>query len=282
MSSIKVINPGFSSSLQDLGRRGTQSYGVPVSGPMDSISFKLANAILDNFINDAVMECTMSGPSLLFNEETEVCITGADAEIRVNDRLESSYKRITVKKGDILKVGNFKKGIRCYIAVRFGFITKEYMNSKSYYYPLTPQGFLSANDILEFTPFKTKTPKTGTRVRSPQLWSRDILRVQKGPEWHFVQEQAPRLLEQALLIGPNNRMGYRIDSDLQQSWPEMFSSAVLPGTVQATPSGQLLVATADCQVSGGYPRILMLDQEALSILSQKKTGEHISFDLLPD
>ena len=55
MSNIKVINPGFSSSLQDLGRQGNQSFGVPISGPMDSISFKLANAILDNFINDAVM-----------------------------------------------------------------------------------------------------------------------------------------------------------------------------------------------------------------------------------
>lgn len=282
MSIIKVIDPGFSSSLQDRGRRGPQSLGVPISGPMDHISFKLANAILDNFVNDALMECTMSGPTLLFQEETEICLTGAEVDIRVNDRLESSYKRITVKKGDILKVGNFKKGIRCYIAIRFGFISPEFMDSKSFFYPLSPQGFLSANDILEFTPFKTKTAGTGSRVRSPKLWSKNILRVQKGPEWDFVKEQQDQLLNRPLLIGPNNRMGYRIESTLERSWPEMFSSAVIPGTIQATPSGELLAATADCQVSGGYPRILMLDQEALSILSQKKTGEQITLDLLPD
>ena len=57
----------------------------------------------------------------------------------------------------------------------------------------------------------------------------------------------------------------------------MLTSAVFPGTVQLTPSGQLIVLMRDCQTTGGYPRIFQLTEAALNSVSQKFVGDKIRF-----
>ncbi len=278
MATIKVIDSGFSTAVIDWGRRGFQSSGVPVSGPMDQISFKLANSILNNFEGAACLECTLLGPTLQFDAPTVVCLTGADMEISLNGEAEQSYKPILIQAGDELKLGKCTDGVRSYLAIKHGFHSPEVLGSKSFFYPVTEQSFLTQGNTLEYSADDRTKHQMYVRIKTPNHWKKDHLWVRKGPEWTLVEDQIDRLIDKPLIIGPNNRMGYRIESQLEHEPTGMYSSAVIMGTVQLTPSGQLLVAAADCQVTGGYPRVLLLDQIGMSMLSQKRTGQTIYFN----
>lgn len=77
----------------------------------------------------------------------------------------------------------------------------------------------------------------------------------------------------------NNRMGYQLNEILANDSISMLTSSVLQGTVQLTPSGKLIILMRDCQVTGGYPRILQIKDESLNTLAQKSTGDYIKFAL---
>ena len=97
--SIRVIQPGVLTTVQDLGRFGFQQYGVPVSGAMDPRSLKLANLLLGNDPGEAALEITVTGPQLIFGEANYAVLTGGDlgAELDGNkcilDKRQSSYCR---------------------------------------------------------------------------------------------------------------------------------------------------------------------------------------------
>ena len=77
----------------------------------------------------------------------------------------------------------------------------------------------------------------------------------------------------------NNRVGYRLKECLENNLPSILTSAVMPGTVQLTPSGKCIILLQDCQVTGGYPRILQLSDIAIARVSQKISGDKIQFRL---
>ena len=109
---IEVVKPGFYSTIQDLGRIGYHDYGVPYSGAMDMQSAKIANALLGNNENDAVLEITMTGPTLKFIKTTAICITGADLSPKLNDNAVSLNKRYILKPNDIISFGKLNYGFR--------------------------------------------------------------------------------------------------------------------------------------------------------------------------
>ena len=93
--SIKVIQPGLLSSIQDFGRTGYAQYGVPQSGVMDRYAAKIANLLVGNTQYEAVMETTLMGPTLQFQEEMLVALVGLEAVVTLNDeklRLKSIPK----------------------------------------------------------------------------------------------------------------------------------------------------------------------------------------------
>ncbi len=93
---VKVIQPGFFSTIQDLGRFGYLQYGVPESGAMDRYSANLANAILNNNKDEAVIEMTMTGATLMFETSTQICVTGADMSPKLNDTAINTFFSSTV------------------------------------------------------------------------------------------------------------------------------------------------------------------------------------------
>ena len=113
---IRVLKGGMLTTVQDLGRTGYQSQGFSVAGVMDVRSFKIANLLLDNPENEAVLEFTLIGPTLEFTSATIIAITGGDFQPTLNDEPVPMYTAIYVNKGDILKFGSAKTGSRGYIA----------------------------------------------------------------------------------------------------------------------------------------------------------------------
>lgn len=89
-----------------------------------------------------------------------------------------------------------------------------------------------------------------------------------------------RLLNQPFPIRSQSRMGYQVESPVKCNADSLKSQIIIPGVVQLSPSGMLLIATADCQVTGGYLQVLILNKYVLSTLAQKHEGEKISFVIL--
>jgi len=106
--------------------------------------------------------------------------------------------------------------------------------------------------------------------------------VYKGPEYKQLTDKQLEVLffKEFTVAKENNRMAYQLKEKIMGHKISMLTSATLPGTVQFTPSGKLIVLMKDAQTTGGYPRILQLTEKSISILSQKRMGDNLSFKLV--
>jgi len=278
---IKVLYQGFYSTIQDLGRKEYQHLGVPISGAMDLDASKMANAILGNKENCAVIETTMVGPKLKFYCNTTISITGANLSPSLNGKEINNYTAIYVLKGDVLSFGKLKSGFRSYLAVYGGFQTEFVLNSRSMYKDLTGAFQLQKDDLLEVKPKSDSTSKYASIKPSIDYLNSEVISVYKGPEFENLNAaQIHTLFDQEFTISKkNNRMAYQLDGLIQNDLSDIITSLVLPGTVQLTPSGKLIVLMRDCQTTGGYPRVLQLKEASINTLAQKFTGNKVKFRL---
>ena len=279
---IKVLKPGFYSSIQDLGRRGYQQFGVPVSGVMDVYSAKMVNAILGNDKNTAVIEMTMTGVTLQFNCDINICISGAEMNPMLNGIKIDLNKSVSVVKSDILSFGKLNNGFRCYLAVSGGFQSEVRMNSRSMFKGITNQNKLKKDDELKVVnSSETLVKHASIRVNNTRLFS-ETIDVYRGPEFDKLSaSQIETLLNSKFTISKaNNRMGYQLVEPLENDLKSIITSSVMPGTVQLTPSGKLIILMRDCQTTGGYPRVLQLKETSIDVLAQKFTNQTLSFKLI--
>lgn len=132
-STIEVIAPGTQTTIQDWpGRLGYWAVGVPPSGPMDSLSFRLANRIVGNADDAAGIETTLAGPTLKFNTDAVICLAGAELAATLDSEPVPYWRALAVKAGQTLKVGSVRgPGVRAYIAVRGGIDVPAYLGSRS-------------------------------------------------------------------------------------------------------------------------------------------------------
>lgn len=130
---ITVQRPGMLTTVQDFpGRTGYWHIGVPPSGPMDDLSFRLGNSALGNDEGAAGLECAMAGPALQFDKDTVVCVTGAPARFTVDGVLAAQWRPIHVPAGGVLDVGTVSgPGLRIYVLVQGGLEVEDYLGSAS-------------------------------------------------------------------------------------------------------------------------------------------------------
>ncbi len=279
---IKVIKPGFYSSIQDAGRFNHRYLGVPVSGAMDLVSFNKANQLLGNKTNSAVIEITMTGPSLEFYTDTFIAITGAKMSPVLNGTSIKNATRYSIRKGDILSFGKLEMGFRAYLAIEGGFKTPIILDSRSFTKNITSSVIIKKNDELSIeTIGSIEVPNKIDEIENDEIINRNELTVFKGPEYNQLSDrQLVALFSKNFTIAKeNNRMAYQIKENIAPHPYSILTSAVFPGTVEITPSGKLIILMRDGQTTGGYPRILQLSEQAISILAQKKTSDSITFKL---
>lgn len=276
---IQVLHPGIYSSIQDSGRIGFSKFGVPQSGAMDFYSYEFGNSLLSNPKSSASIEITFGLAKFSFLNDAFICITGANFSPKINGKLMDMNTILEVKKGSVLSFGNRKYGIRTYVSVLGGFQTKKQLKSRSYYTGITEKPKLEKGDILFFS--EQEQPKNigYSEFKSVEgLFFDEELTCYPGPEYDLLNpEQKEKLQEEFTISRDNNRVGYRLEESIENNIKPILTSGVLPGTVQLTPSGKLIVLMKDCQVTGGYPRVLQLSGFAISQLSQKTTGDKIKF-----
>ncbi|GAA4303817.1 biotin-dependent carboxyltransferase family protein [Aestuariibaculum suncheonense] len=250
---------------------------------MDRYSAGLANIILGNAPDLAVIEMTVMGGVFQFDSDTVICVTGADMSPKLNGETIPQNLPVKIVTGDVLSFGKLRKGVRCYVAVLGGLLSEKILESRSMYQGVTKQSVLLKNDIIEITTSSSFLIIKNALVKlKDEVFENDYLEVFKGPEFDLLtKNQQTFLMSNSFSISKNNsRMAYQLEECLENVLEPIITSPVLPGTVQLTPSGQLIILMRDCQTTGGYPRVLQLKESSINVLAQKFTGDKIQFNLL--
>ena len=278
---LKVLKAGFYTTVQDAGRFHYRNKGVPVSGVMDEMSVFKVNSLLENKESSAVLEITMTGPTLIFEKETFMALGGAKMSATLNNLPIQNYKVYMIEKGDILSFGRLEKGFRSYLAIKGGFTPKEILGSRSYYKPITKVNRLTDNDVVPFTVVENFQPKI-SEIKVASFLDDSVLEVNKAPEFDILSDkQLEEIFSKTFTVAhENNRMAYQLTETITPHTYSMLTSATIPGTVQLTPAGKLIVLMKDGQTTGGYLRAVQLTDKAICILAQKKGGDPISFKLV--
>ena len=248
---IKVISKGLYTTIQDKGRFGYRNIGVPSSGYMDSESAETANLIINNPKDNPLIEVTLIGPTLEFKKSAVICITGGEFSPTLNDIKISSYSAIEVNKGDILKINNSSIGSRCYISIQGTIISDTILGSKSFYHQITNSNIIEDGDIFLF---KKNIRTLEQKYTHKKFELNKTINVFRGPEFKCLSKESIKtLFNEEFSIGINNRMAYNLLEKVQDGVKSIISSGVIPGTVQLTPSGNIIILHRDSQTTGGAP-----------------------------
>ena len=275
---IKVIQPGLFTTIQDGGRHGYRNIGIPTSGFMDKESAWAANNIVDNDREESLIEITLKGPTLLFDNNYTISITGGDFNPLINDMPIKMYESINVKLGDTLKINNTKNGAKCYLAISGGIDVKSIFGSKSFLSNISESYYLRKGDEIRISDNSNNKILKKNKLKFKLNRSMEVF---KGPEFDLLSIKVKNMLfKNKFTIRTNSRMAYNLEEKVQTGIKSIISSPVLPGSVQLTPSGKMIILHRDCQTTGGYPRILQLSRNSLNNLSQLKSGEKIELKLI--
>ena len=272
---IKVIQPGLFTTIQDAGRHGFRNIGIPTSGFMDQESAWAANELVNNNKDESLLEITLTGPTLIFNCNCVISITGGDFKPLINDLSVKMYQPINVSSGDILKLNNTINGARSYIAISGGLNVKSLFGSKSFFSNISDSYHLKKGDEIKVS---KKSESQILKLDKLKFNLNRFMKVFRGPEYDLLSTNSKKkLFKNEFTINTNNRMAYNLEEKLQVDIKTIISSPVLPGSIQLTPSGKIIILHRDCQTTGGYPRILQLDTNSLNNLSQLKSNDKIKF-----
>ena len=272
---IKVIQPGLFTTIQDAGRHGFRNIGIPTSGFMDQESAWAANELVNNNKDESLLEITLTGPTLIFNCNCVISITGGDFNPLINNLPVKMYQSINVSSGDILKLNNTINGARSYIAISGGLNVKSLFGSKSFFSNISDSYHLKKGDEIKVS---KKSESQILKLDKLKFNLNRFMKVFRGPEYDLLSTNSKKkLFKNEFTINTNNRMAYNLEETLQVDIKTIISSPVLPGSVQLTPSGKIIILHRDCQTTGGYPRILQLDTNSLNNLSQLKSNDKIKF-----
>lgn len=300
--SFSIIKPGLLDTIQDMGRNGYANWGINPGGVMDRYAAQVANLLVGNGKQEALIEIHFPGPQILFEQNTLIAITGGDFSPTVNDERIPNWQPVVVRRNTVLHFPSLVQGGRCYISVHGGFCMKKWLDSYSTNLKAGAGGWkgqaLKKGDEL---PFKENTIYFAGLLKEENNfevlpWRVNTIKAYNyphevgfipGSEWGLLSPSVQRnFMENNFLIHPSSdRMGYRLKGNLILSGEpdpvlEMVSSAVSFGTVQLLPNGQLIVLMADHQTTGGYPRIAHVISAHLPKLAQLRPCDTIQFKLM--
>ena len=284
---LEIIKPGLMTSVQDLGRHGRQALGVPVAGPMDAFSHRLANQLVDNDPGAATLEVTLIGPEILVEAETWLAIAGAQFEASCDGRSVPIGASFSVRPGQRLKFGRLVQGARAYIGVAGGVLTPSVLGSRATHLVSRMGGLggraLQAGDRLPVERHPAPRPLRKSVGLTLPSGGRARLRVIPGPQdvW-FHTDALTAVTGISFRVSPrSNRMGYRLQGPplARVRDGELISEPVGMGAIQVPGAGEPILLMADRQTAGGYPQIGYVISADLPLAGQLAPGDFIEFIL---
>lgn len=284
---IRILKGGLLTTVQDIGRTGYQSQGFGTSGVMDVRSFKIANMLIDNPENEAVLEFTMIGPTLEFTQDTIIAITGGDFQPLINKKPVKMYTAIYINKGDILEFQGARTGSRGYIAFSCYLNIPVIMGSRSTNLKCKIGGFKGRNlkdgDYISFRIRYRYLPYFLSRTLDLDEFNQEEeeIRVIMGPQdEYFTKEGIETFLNSEFTITNDfDRMGCRLDGPFiaHKNSSDLISDGIALGAIQVPAHGKPIILLADRQTTGGYPKIATVASVDLPKLVQRKADHKIRF-----
>ena len=272
-------------TVQDTGRPGYQGLGVPVSGPMDAYSHRLANQVLGNDPKAAALEITLLGPELIADGDLTCAIAGAEISCTIDGVAAPFNAPFDVASGARLRFGARARGARVTLAVRGGFDLPMTLGSRATHLVshMGPFGgrALRAGDVLPVAAGAVHgAPMAGRPLDLPAGGAR-VRVVTAAHRERFTDDAWGLLVRAKFLVSPqSNRMGYRLEGPAlgRVEGADMLSEAMPIGAIQVPPSGQPILLMAERQTTGGYPTIANVITADLPIAGQLAPGDWMAFD----
>ena len=296
---VQVIKKGLETSVQDYpGRIGTLNLGFPPSGPMDSWSFRLANVLVNNEPGTAALECQFMGPTLKFNDDRVIAITGADMSPKIDGTPVPLWESLEVKKDQILEMAFATVGARSYIAFSGGINTTPWLGSRSTFHKAGVGGIdgkaIQDGQIIPLN--KSKSVK-GRKIKNSSIpvmstnkkW---LVEVVKGPNDDWVDEKGHKMFLNSdwKLQSKSDRTGYRLEgpkwSFTEKATNKSLEHGTFPSNIidQGYPVGAInlagqtpIILVNDGPSMGGFIVPYTVPSASFWKLGQAKPGDSFNF-----
>ncbi|GGG77685.1 5-oxoprolinase subunit PxpB [Paenibacillus radicis (ex Gao et al. 2016)] len=290
-----IERPGMWTAIQHGGEAGLRAYGIPAGGAMDRYALRVANLLVGNDTSAAGLELTLAGPELVFSADQLITICGAPMSPTIDGEELPMWRPVWVRSGAVLRFGHASSGCRAYVAAAGGLEGRR----------ATVGRRLAAGDRVpmqggaELSRWAAAwaaalAEKAGSRNWAAASWFAQpsvygggaseagiVLRAMPGSEYGQFSEAARELFfrERYRVAPASNRMGCRLEgAPLERlARGELLSHGVTPGTVQVPQGGAPIVLAADCQTTGGYPKIAHVATIDMPLLAQARPGDWLTF-----
>ena len=296
---VQVIKKGLETSVQDYpGRIGTLNLGFPPSGPMDSWSFRLANVLVENEPGAAALECQFMGPTLKFNSDRIIAITGADMSPKINGTPVPLWQSLEVKKDQVLEMAFATVGARSYIAFSGGINTTPWLGSRSTFHKAGVGG-IEGKAIQEgqIIPLNKSKSVAGRKIKKNSIpvistnkkWSVEVV---KGPNDDWVDEKGHKMFLNSdwKLQSKSDRTGYRLDGPnwtfTEKATHKGLEHGTFPSNIidQGYPVGAInlagqtpIILVNDGPSMGGFIVPYTVPSASFWKLGQAKPGDSFNF-----
>lgn len=306
---IEILQPGPLTTVQDSGRPGYLSRGVPPAGAQDNLALRVANILVGNRPGPAMnsladpgaagLECTLGGLGFRPTADVLVAVTGGHASITCDGTEVPLYESFHAPAGSVVKIASVKAGLRCYVAIGGGIDVPAYLGSRATHVAMGSGGFkgrkLAAGDRLSLFPHgsrPTRSAPDALRFRPSETMIE--LRVTEGPEKAmFDDESIAAFFGSAWKLLPvSNRMGFRfsgprltfrpgrpayLDRDGGANPSNIVDDLIPLGGIQCPDGTAAIVMGVEHPTAGGYTKIGTVITPDLCALGQVRPGQEVRF-----
>jgi antagonist of KipI len=267
-------------TIQDRGRTGYMSSGVPRAGAMDLPALDTLNALVGNPLDSAAIECALTGGELELTDRVTFAIAGAGAVAKLNDREIDAYRAHTSRPGDVFTFDAISSGRFVYIAFAGGIDVPVVMGSRSTYVPGGFGGFegrrLKNGDVVKVGSSSRARHHIADplplRLR-PQRKSDPIRFIPRG-----ISDELT--LSEWTLSSSSDRTGYRLAGQAVIGGASITSEPVCQGVIQLPPGGEPIILMSDAPTVGGYRILGTVISVDVGRLAQMTPGEPVSFETI--
>ena len=295
---LEILTPGLATAVQDRGRFGYYRYGIPQGGVMDQYAATLANRLVGNTPDEAMLECTYLGPKLRTDAPAVVAVTGAPVDVLVNGEPVAQNARVELAAGDELAFGVIRGGAKFFIAVAGGIDVPEVLGSRSTY-PIGKMGgfegrALAAGDVVPVGAALAETLPRIDAIPADLLpeYPREVeVRFMLGLYDHKLTEEGLTNLTGAewTLTPVADRMGLRFDGPgapwkreeqpfgAGQDPSNITDAGYAVGSIQIPGGTQPIVLHCDAVSGGGYAQAGTVISADMDLFARMAPGTKVRF-----
>jgi len=291
MAFLKIISPGFQTTVQDAGRFGFAHLGVSPAGAADNLAFRLGNLLVGNENNDPALEMTLVGGTFEFETTTIIAVTGADCSPTLDGETVPLWTSIFVRAGQTLRCQAMKNGARSYLCLHGGIQINKIIGSAATHLQTGIGGWqgraLKKGDVLPYSESSQKENHRPLTIKKDVLEyfeNKSTIRVTRGPQADYFSAAALDIFSSTTysVSETSNRVGLRLNGAalVREKHEELITEGISCGAVQVPSDGQPIILFVEHPTTGGYPKIANVISADFCRLGQLRPRDEVRFQFV--